>query len=103
MTQVTCAPAAAAVRARADALRAGQRDSKGPLSRWFGADVTDPAYGLVREWLDTVDPLGYAAAYHAFATGDLVRALAEELSGHDLGDLFDAWVYGTALPPFPQS
>lgn len=66
--------AAAAVRARAEALRAGQRDSTGPLSRWFGADVTDPAYGLVREWLDTVDPLGYAAAYHAFATGDATYA-----------------------------
>lgn len=34
------------------------------------------------------------------STGDL-RALAEELSGVDLGDFFDAWVYGAELPPLP--
>jgi aminopeptidase N len=38
--------------------------------------------------------------HSAASTADL-RALAEELSGQDLGGLFDAWVYGTALPPFP--
>lgn len=62
--------AAAAVQARAAALRAGTRDSTGPLARWFGTDTAAPAYGLVRDWLDTVDGAGYATAYTAFATGD---------------------------------
>ena len=35
------------------------------------------------------------------ASTDDLRALAEELSGQDLGPVFDAWVYGTSLPPFP--
>ncbi len=34
------------------------------------------------------------------STADL-EALAEEISGQDLSDLFATWVYGAALPPFP--
>lgn len=62
--------AAVAVQACAASLRAGTRDSTGPLARWFGTDTAAPAYGLVRAWLDTVDGAGYATAYTAFATGD---------------------------------
>lgn len=35
------------------------------------------------------------------STADL-QALAEELGGRDLDAVFDAWVYGEALPPFPE-
>lgn len=66
--------AAAAVRARAAALSHGERDSTGPLTRWFGSASTDPALPLVRAWLDGVDGGGYATAYGAFATGDAVYA-----------------------------
>ena len=48
---------------------------------------------LLREW-----PARFLDA--AASTQDL-RALAEELSGEDLGPVFDAWVYGRSLPPFP--
>ncbi len=48
---------------------------------------------LLREW-----PRRYLD--RSASTADL-RALAEELSGQDLGPLFDTWVYGAALPPFP--
>lgn len=65
--------AAAAVQARADALRSGERDSTSPLARWFG-DSISPARTLVRDWLDTVDAGGYATAYAAFATGDATYA-----------------------------
>lgn len=66
--------AAAAVLARAQSLRNGERDSTGPLSRWFGTDTTLPAYGLVRDWLEAVGQTGYATAYTAFATGDATYA-----------------------------
>lgn len=66
--------AAAAVLARAEALARGERDSSGPLARWFGNDRADPARALVRDWLDTVDAAGYATAYTAFATGDATYA-----------------------------
>ena len=66
--------AAAAVRARAEALRNGERDSTGPLARWFGEARSDPAYPLVQQWLDTVDVDGYATAYTAFANGDTTYA-----------------------------
>lgn len=49
---------------------------------------------LLREW-----PRRHLDS--AASTADL-RALAEELSGQDLGALFEEWVYGTALPPFPS-
>ena len=66
--------AAAAVLARAEALRRGERDSAGPLTRWFGSDSAELAYPLVREWLDLVKTDGYATAYTAFATGDAIYA-----------------------------
>lgn len=66
--------ASAAVRARAEALRHGERDSSGPLARWFGEARSDPAYALVQQWLDTVDADGYATAYTAFANGDTTYA-----------------------------
>lgn len=48
---------------------------------------------LLREW---------PQRFHdqAASTEDL-RVLAEELSGQDLVPVFDAWVYGIQLPPFP--
>jgi aminopeptidase N len=56
--------------------------------------IGDEAFrALLREWAQRFDDS------HA-STEDL-RALAEELSGQDLGPLFEAWVYGAALPPFP--
>ncbi|MFO1143223.1 MAG: alpha/beta fold hydrolase [Amaricoccus sp.] len=66
--------AAAAVIARAEALSRGERDSAGPLARWFGVGSTDPAAALVGEWLDAVEAGGYATAYQAFATGDATYA-----------------------------
>lgn len=60
--------AKAAVRARADEIARGIIDPQAPLSRWF--DIGDPMRDLVLEWLQSVDRLGYAAAYRAFAMGD---------------------------------
>ena len=34
-------------------------------------------------------------------TADFI-AVAEETSGADLGDFFDAWLYGEAVPPIPE-
>jgi aminopeptidase N len=34
------------------------------------------------------------------STADFI-ALAEEVAGRDLGDLFDAWLFQTELPPLP--
>lgn len=48
---------------------------------------------LLREW-----PQRF---HDSAASTDDLRALAEELSGQDLGPVFDAWVYGAELPPFP--
>jgi len=50
---------------------------------------------LLREW-----PARHGGA--TASTEDL-RALAEEISGLELGPLFEEWVYGAALPPFPDS
>ncbi len=52
-----------------------------------------PFRELLQEW-----PLRHR---HSNATTEDLRSLAEELSGQDLGPVFDAWVHGTALPPFP--
>jgi len=49
---------------------------------------------LLREW---VVRFGGGSA----STADLL-ALAEELSGVELDDVVDAWVYGVGLPPFPR-
>lgn len=50
---------------------------------------------LLREW-----PNRYGGGV---ASTDDLRALAQEISGLDLGPLFDEWVYGAPLPPFPGS
>jgi aminopeptidase N len=58
--------------------------------------IGDEAFrALLREW-----PNRYGGGT---ASTDDLRALAEEISGLDLGPLFDEWVYGAALPPFPES
>lgn len=65
------ASARAAVMARAAEIRDGMIDFDGPLLRWFGEDSRNSdIYKLTRDWLSSVDPEGYASAYHAFATGD---------------------------------
>jgi len=65
--------ARAAVLARAEEILRGEGSIEAPLTRWFGEDD-----GAVRDrvagWLHTVDPRGYAAAYRAFAEGDLAYA-----------------------------
>lgn len=45
----------------------------------------------------------YAAAYQHrnAATSDLI-ALAEEIAGQDLDDLFEAWLFEPAIPPMPD-
>jgi len=65
-------PAAkASVLARAASIRTNGVDKQGPLLRWFGNDPKSiHARELTRNWLDMVDPEGYAVAYNAFAGGD---------------------------------
>lgn len=63
------------VLARAAAIPVSGVDKDGPLQRWFGDDPNSRhALQLTREWLDRVDPEGYAVAYSAFAGGDEVYA-----------------------------
>ncbi|AYG69744.1 MULTISPECIES: alpha/beta fold hydrolase [unclassified Rhizobium] len=63
--------AKAAVLARAAAIPVTGVDKEGPLRRWFGDDAqSSVARELTRNWLNLVDPLGYATAYAAFAGGD---------------------------------
>ncbi len=60
----------------------------------LAVEIGDDAFDrLLKSW---VERFGGGTA----STDDL-RALAEELAGRDLGDLFEAWVYGEALPPLP--
>ncbi|MEY9325016.1 alpha/beta fold hydrolase [Sinorhizobium fredii] len=69
------ADAKAAVVARARTIGKGAADVDGPLKRWFGeGSETAPVYELTRNWLQAVDPEGYATAYNAFAHGDDVYA-----------------------------
>ncbi len=58
--------------------------------------VGDEAFfAILREW---------AARYGGGnATVQDFVALSEEISGQDLDSLFDAWLYQTALPPYPGS
>lgn len=57
-------------------------------------EIGDEAFDrLLKSW---VERFGGGTA----STADL-QALAEELSGRELGPLFDTWVYGAALPPLP--
>ena len=65
--------ARSAVEARADEIKAGIVDFDTPLSRWFGDSLEEQAVRAdVAAWLGQVDLAGYAAAYGAFARGDLV-------------------------------
>ena len=60
----------------------------------LSVEVGDEAFrALLREW-----PLRHG---DGTASTDDLLALAEDISGQDLDPLFDAWVHGTALPPFP--
>jgi pimeloyl-ACP methyl ester carboxylesterase len=81
------ASARAAVQARASEIGSGDFDRVAPLARWFTRDdVGGAAYRLVRDLLQGVDPVGYATAYGAFATGDAVYA--DRLSGVTCPALF---------------
>lgn len=69
------APMRAAVEARAAAIRAGRLDTETPLQRWFGdSDLEASARRQVAQWLNAVDPVGYATAYTAFAGGNSTYA-----------------------------
>ncbi len=60
----------------------------------LSVEVGDAAFRrLLREW-----PRRFGGG--TASTDDLL-ALAEELSDKELDGLFDAWVYGPSLPPFP--
>ena len=64
-----------AVEARAREISSGDFDRVAPLARWFSRDEeATEAFALVRELLQAVDPVGYSAAYTAFASGDAVYA-----------------------------
>lgn len=67
------AEARVAVLARAAEIAAGAGGIEAPLARWFTADEA-ALRDQVAEWLRTVRPAGYAAAYRAFAEGDAVYA-----------------------------
>ncbi len=67
--------AAAAVRARAAEIAAGQLDRLAPLSRWFDdADQSSELSQRIAQWLTEVDIDAYATAYGAFAEGDSTYA-----------------------------
>ncbi len=69
------AAARAAVKVRADQIRAGKIDLETPLNRWFGDSLIErAARDTVAEWLAAVDAAGYATAYAAFAQGDATYA-----------------------------
>lgn len=62
-----------AVKTRAKQIGSGRFDPFAPLARWFdAADTHSATYELVRDLLASVNPAGYATAYHAFAEGDAV-------------------------------
>lgn len=69
------ADASAAVIARAGEIEEGIIDLETPLARWF-AEAPEHAAARrdVAEWLNAVDPQGYATAYTAFAQGDATYA-----------------------------
>ncbi|WP_170391588.1 alpha/beta fold hydrolase [Ruegeria arenilitoris] len=63
------------VLARAGLISAGTFDLETPLQRWFANSPADrTARDRVAAWLAAVDVNGYAAAYDAFARGDMVYA-----------------------------
>lgn len=63
----------AAVLARAAEIARGERNAEAPLSRWFG-DSHPEIRARVAAWLQDVSQPGYAAAYRAFAEGDVTYA-----------------------------
>lgn len=65
--------ARAAVIARAAEIAAGAGGIEAPLVRWFDAGQA-AMRDQVAAWLRDVSPVGYAAAYRAFAEGDTVYA-----------------------------
>lgn len=63
--------AAAAVRARAESLPEDRVSDPGPtLKRWFEADPDVSAEAACRDWLLSVSPKSYKAAYRSFANAD---------------------------------
>ena len=65
------------MQARAQALTDGANDIDVPLKRWFSNDPAEQAVrAQVAGWLKAVNLQGYAAAYRAFANGDLTYAEA---------------------------
>lgn len=69
----------AAARERADLLDRGgaAKTSEAALERWFGPSAGGAfaaERAQVRDWLDAVDPAGYARAYRVFATADSAYA-----------------------------
>jgi pimeloyl-ACP methyl ester carboxylesterase len=67
--------ARAAVVARSREINEGRVDLSAPLARWFTAgEVGSEPYILTRNWLASVDVVGYGAAYAAFAEGDSTYA-----------------------------
>jgi aminopeptidase N len=53
----------------------------------------DPFFDLLRAYTDRYQ-------HGVASTADFI-ALAEEVSGEDLGEFFDAWLYGEVMPPVP--
>ncbi len=69
------ATASTAVLARAQQISAGDTDPTAPLCRWFDEDEHhSAAYQITSGLLHEAKAEGYAAAYHAFASGDRVYA-----------------------------
>ena len=69
------AMASEAVLARAQQISTGDTDPTAPLSRWFDEGERQGfAYQLTSALLHDANAEGYAAAYHAFASGDRVYA-----------------------------
>ena len=50
-------------------------------------------FTILRTWVDRHQ--------HSTVSTELFVTLTAELSGGDLGDVFDAWLSETALPPLP--
>ena len=65
--------ARSAVEVRAAQLTGGVFDAAGPVARWYPDDPNGPLARRTADWLHAVDPKGYAAAYHVFATADHVH------------------------------
>ena len=54
----------------------------------------DRFFELLRAWV--------ARHQHGSASTDDLRALIREISGEDLGELFESWLYHADLPPLPD-